>query len=327
MVKEPRQQLADALEDCMNRLDRGQSLESCLALYPELSGELRPLLVAVAAAKSMVSFTPSVEAKARNRVRLMTALSNQAGRSRRVALGSLRAWAIGSAAAMAIVVGSVATVGASSSSVPGEALYPVKRTVEKVQLMLPGSEASKGRVQLAMARRRVAEMATLAQKGKEEQFLTLSDQLDYNLVQATDLATAPVELPKDQTIQKTPQEKGLSPVPAALLARQRRITQMRALLERDYRAEVVELDAILSQAPPESRQALQKVVEKIRARYRAAIESLLKEEGRPLPQHSSNGAPKSNQSSGSTSKRYQQGTVSTSGGWVGNERSQRGAVK
>ena len=36
--------LFDALEDCLQSLERGQSLDSAIKLYPDLESDLRPIL-------------------------------------------------------------------------------------------------------------------------------------------------------------------------------------------------------------------------------------------------------------------------------------------
>jgi hypothetical protein len=48
---------------------------------------------------------------------------------------------------------------ASTDSVPGDALYSVKRTSEQAQLVLAGSDASRGRLHLEFAKSRLVELS------------------------------------------------------------------------------------------------------------------------------------------------------------------------
>jgi hypothetical protein len=51
------------LDECIDRINRGESLESCLADYPEYVGQLEPLLQAMLQTKEAYSFAPSASAK------------------------------------------------------------------------------------------------------------------------------------------------------------------------------------------------------------------------------------------------------------------------
>ena len=51
------------LDECIDRINRGEGLEACLADYPEYAGQLEPLLRATLQTKEAYSFVPSVGAK------------------------------------------------------------------------------------------------------------------------------------------------------------------------------------------------------------------------------------------------------------------------
>jgi hypothetical protein len=77
--------------------------------------------------------------------------------------GSARRWAATAAAAVLVLLtGSAAAVVASSDALPGDALYPVKRTTEDITLALTFSESSKASRHLEFAERRAREMANIA---------------------------------------------------------------------------------------------------------------------------------------------------------------------
>ena len=62
------------LDECVDRLSRGESLEHCLAAYPEHAKQLEPLLQAMIQTKAAYSFSPSADTKREARQRFYTAL-------------------------------------------------------------------------------------------------------------------------------------------------------------------------------------------------------------------------------------------------------------
>ena len=64
------------LDECINRINRGESLESCLADYPEYVEQLEPLLQAMLQTKEAYSFVPSANAKRIARQRFNAALES-----------------------------------------------------------------------------------------------------------------------------------------------------------------------------------------------------------------------------------------------------------
>ncbi|KAA1397174.1 DUF5667 domain-containing protein [Aeromicrobium ginsengisoli] len=83
----------------------------------------------------------------------------------------------GLTAAMVASAGVVGIVASSASAVPGEMLYPVKRSVESVELALHRDDASRGSFQLRQAAERLAEARKLSGKGASESLIaqTLED--------------------------------------------------------------------------------------------------------------------------------------------------------
>jgi hypothetical protein len=65
------------LDECIDRVNRGEGWESCLTDYPEYAQRLKPLLLAVKQTQSAYAFTPSEDAKRAGRQRLYTALEKK----------------------------------------------------------------------------------------------------------------------------------------------------------------------------------------------------------------------------------------------------------
>ena len=65
------------LDECIDRMSRGQSLQQCLNDYPEHISELEPLLRAMMETKEAYVFTPSVDAKRSARLRFFKELDKK----------------------------------------------------------------------------------------------------------------------------------------------------------------------------------------------------------------------------------------------------------
>ena len=83
------------------------------------------------------------------------------------------AWMQSGAVLMLIIMialgGSVASVGATFGSVPGDVLYPVKRTIEHVQIALSPSDEDKAKIHLDLVSRRVEEFYVLTERIQQNQ--------------------------------------------------------------------------------------------------------------------------------------------------------------
>lgn len=130
-------ELYEALENCLQDLKNGQTLESALAGYPQLGSELRPLLKVSILARSARPLIVLDSVKRRGRLRLL----QHAAEMRTAKNGSLHrripgltraAITLGLIGALALT--STGIVSASSGTLPGDQLYPVKRTWEGVRL-------------------------------------------------------------------------------------------------------------------------------------------------------------------------------------------------
>lgn len=68
-------ELEKILDECIDRINRGESIDACLADYPDYREELSPLLTVMLETKTTYSFTPSTRARSLNRQRFTTALA------------------------------------------------------------------------------------------------------------------------------------------------------------------------------------------------------------------------------------------------------------
>ena len=140
------------LDDCMDLLRAGASVEDCLARYPEHAEELRPLLSLASAVKGIPTPRPDFASVDANRLRMLDAVQNTAALNRQRSpamsgwLGRLVSGpqnrpllrtALALAAVLILVSLSTAVLFASAShSLPGQTLYPMKRFGENIRLSL-----------------------------------------------------------------------------------------------------------------------------------------------------------------------------------------------
>lgn len=153
--------LTDALEKSLQRLQQGEPLDSVLAGYPHLAARLRPLLETALRARSLDQAGLPASALARQRTRGLS-LAADLRRSKRPR--QLKVWRPVMTALSVIAILVLSSNGlliASAHSIPGDTLYPLKRTVESTQLQLASGSARKQALEHTFEERRVDETRSL----------------------------------------------------------------------------------------------------------------------------------------------------------------------
>ncbi|MBI4310937.1 MAG: DUF4382 domain-containing protein [Chloroflexi bacterium] len=218
--------LDEALDRCISRILRGETVQVCLEAYPQYAQELAPSLRAAARSADAFALPVSVQAKAEGRLRLQrenealerAAAPRPAGRSLWLSFvfALQQRWAVASAAAaFAIVAGGFGLVSASDDALPGQTLYPIKRAAEDVRLALDRSPEAKAQRYLAYAERRGQEMTALIERGKTEKLGVAQAALEEHVSKATEIATEQTPPEVAATLQ-TKIERNASEVLAAL---------------------------------------------------------------------------------------------------------------
>lgn len=154
------------------RVDDAQAFEDALSGRTPRTAQITELVEFAERLCEAAVIEPSPEFRGTLRTLLMTeaetALVPVVKTSRPVTLApaprthTVRRRVAGLTAAVLASVGTVGLVSSSASAVPGEMLYPVKRSVESVELALHRGDASRGSFQLAQASERLAEARKLA---------------------------------------------------------------------------------------------------------------------------------------------------------------------
>lgn len=164
--------LYDALEDCLQKIEQGSTLDAAIAHYPELAPELHPLLEVSLQARKAGRFTIPEETRRRARARLLQHAS-QLRETHRKSRSILPFWprlalAFGIVAVLIFLSGT-ALVNAASEALPGELLYPVKRTWETLRLELTLDAEKRALMESQLAQERLDEVNELLKKGEAAQ--------------------------------------------------------------------------------------------------------------------------------------------------------------
>jgi hypothetical protein len=184
------------LNECLDRILKGETVEQCLLSYPEQAAELEPLLKTAKAARVISSVQPRPEFKAEARRQFQAALIEMKVNQNESKARSVRGrqwrwqsgWAIALIAVVVLVVGGVVTVAAAGGSMPDSGLYAVKLATEKVQLALAPGEIAKTELNAKFADRRTDEIVYMAAQGNAQEVQVLAVRLNTNLTNITRLA-------------------------------------------------------------------------------------------------------------------------------------------
>jgi hypothetical protein len=214
----------DALDGSLTLLDIGVSAEDCLSVYPEHVPELRPLLQTVAIlgfAASPVPERSATELAAGREVFLRAA--KEPGRVREPIIYPWHGWLAalaelfrapiwrGAAATLALValvfVIGGASVLAASSAVPGDALYPIKRTTERVRLSFTLDELRREQLnrQLEQLRRIEAGTVTMQRRVVRVEIPGTIESINGDTWVIEGLSV-PLRIPADAIVEGTPVE-------------------------------------------------------------------------------------------------------------------------
>ena len=126
----------ETLDVCLDHIVRdGWTVERCLEAYPEHSSRLEPLLRAGRSVSESTSVEPRADYKQALKQQIQASIHARAAESERSRpFWTLhRGWALVAVALLVVLVGGAGTVTASSNTLPGDVLYPVKTAAERVQ--------------------------------------------------------------------------------------------------------------------------------------------------------------------------------------------------
>ena len=178
-------EFANIFDECLERiLTGGETVEQCLASYPEHATELEPLLQTALNAKETLEIAPRPEFRERARYQILAELRDiEERKQHRFSLfGWQPRWATAAIAVLVLLVASSGTVAAAGNSMPDQPLYPVKLATERVRLVLTPSKLGKAEYYAELVDKRVSEIVNMAEKGKLEQMEKTTERMNDQLV-------------------------------------------------------------------------------------------------------------------------------------------------
>jgi hypothetical protein len=274
--------------ECMERLlVKGESLQQCLARYPEQAAELKPLLETALAAREASTIQPRPDFKARARYQFRSALKEMAAGKSRTSWGWFPRWATVMAIVLVLVLGGGGTVAAADSSMPDSPLYSVKLVTERVRLTLTPSQMGRARIYAQLADRRVTEIAYMAGKGDARQVDIITQRLDRHLALLTVLVLAQrgdeapmLMAPPTSEGAEAPREPALAPQPGKAggdgddAVQNGNRAQLRDTLVTDAAHNRAVLYTVLDKVPESTRDALRRALAVSEDGYEEALEAL-----------------------------------------------------
>jgi hypothetical protein len=165
--------LLNAFDDCLAALAAGETPEACLARHPQWAADLRPMLKAAhraatlppsaAALKTMRAAQDIQRAAFLKRAAQLRAAARP---SRFSAIFARRALAPVLALLVFIGLSTYGAVRVSADSLPGDAFYGVKRTVEQAQLFFAFNPQTRVTLEEDLTQRRADEARTVTAQGR-----------------------------------------------------------------------------------------------------------------------------------------------------------------
>lgn len=234
------------LASCLDSIEKGDSLEQCLARYPHLSVELEPLLRTALFVHQATRIDARPGFKALSRSRILSSLKPSQPRvlKQRLIFRHLR-WTVALASFLVVLL-SGGTIALANNSLPDQPLYPVKIATEEVQLALAPNDISKARIEMDMVEKRTNEIAELAKLNRSTGIERANRRLARNLDRFAIIIAS--------------QEDNHTEARA----------EMEALLERKAARHQAVLEGTMIRVPEPARPALRNAIERSQASYQEA---------------------------------------------------------
>jgi len=285
------------LDECLERLAKGETLEQCLKSYPEQEAQLEPLLQMAQEVRRASAISPRSEFKARARYEFRSAVQ-AAVVKKKLPLFSLRPrWAMAAMISSILLLSGGGAALAANDSMPDSLLYPVKLATEQVQLTLTRSEIGKAEVCILLADRRVTEIIYMAGKGDARGVDVLAQRLDKHLVVLEGLVSVdgavemlqapsvPAPVPAhEETVEETMNSEGASaPAPQRVgghgggkgdVVRNNDRAKLRIMMVQRAADNSAALYAVLEEAPESAVPGLLRAIAISRVGYGRILEAL-----------------------------------------------------
>ncbi len=240
-------ELANIFEECLERvLAGGETIEQCLASFPEHAAELKPLLQTALAAKETLEIAPRPEFRERARYQILTELRDiEERKQRRFSLFAWQPrWATVVVAVLVLLMASGGTVAAAGNSMPDQTLYSVKLATENVRMALIPSKLGKAEYYAELVDRRVSEIVSMSDKGKLEHMEATTRRMNDQLMAMAVLVSTEEIVPAALTAPPA--------VPEAVPAPAETAVEAPAMLVAPEASEEPQPEVMMAPPPPEA---------------------------------------------------------------------------
>lgn len=265
------------LDECLERLAEGETLEQCLQSYPEQAAQLEPLLRMAQEVKRVSAISPRPEFKARARYEFRSEVQAATTKKSLPLFGLRPRWVTAAMIISILLLSGGGAALAANDSMPDSPLYPVKLAAEQVQLTLTRSEIGKAEVYIMLADRRVAEIIYMAGKGDAQQVEALTQRLDKRLKLLARLALSQRAASELQMPAPLPAEEEMGGAPRGgkgTAVRNNDRAKLRIMMAQHAANHPAALRAMLEEAPESARPGLLRAIAISEAGYGRVLEAL-----------------------------------------------------
>ena len=187
----------EIFDECLIQLQDGIPLEKVLSSYPAQEAELRPLLE-TARRLSKAAEAPPMHIQQRSRAGFLDKAARLSFR-KKVSFWQRTSLRLAGAVVLALVLvfsGIWGVTQTSASSLPGDSLYPVKRSVENMRLHFAPNDSTRQNLEHEFDQRRNSEVQELI-KDKRSAPVTFSGKVERSSSGGWTVNGVPVEIPDD----------------------------------------------------------------------------------------------------------------------------------
>lgn len=263
--------LNEILNECLEAMAKGQSIEACLEKHPDQADALRPLLETALWARQALAIRPRPDFREKARLQFRAAVRNSlaAKEPRRFHLRFGMAGAV--SLVLVVLISGISTVAVAGNSMPDEPLYPVKLISEQTRVALAPSPIKKAVVHVRLADSRVDEIVHVAIKGEPSRVDAVAQRLSEHL----DMVAAFAAMRANN---RTPQADLPPPRPPAMTTQPAKgeegRDQLKAVVQQRAVRNTEKLKETLDKAPPLVRPNLNRTIVRTSVGYQRALESI-----------------------------------------------------
>jgi len=271
--------MEDILNECLERIFKGESIEACLNAYPEQASKLEPLLrTGLVLMRKSAAIQPDAEYKARAQYQLQAmfyAKHKKAEKRARIPVWH-RKWAVAMTTVLVVLLAGIGTVAASASALPDDALYPVKLAAEQVRVTVAFSDVDEAKLHLQFAERRAEEMTEMARQGKSDKISMLTEQIARHVDKVYVMGKTERVGEKGPRVQEVRPRALAPPSPAPSDEAEaygvgKDVEKLKAVLSQSRAESLAALRNALDNAPEEVKLVLKRAMENITDNYDRTI--------------------------------------------------------